>query len=322
MQTTRRAVLAATGAIGIARDAPAQPFPNRPLRLVIPFPPGGATDIVGRRLATAMTELLHQPVVVENRPGASTAIGAAAVVNSAPDGHTMLMVSSTTLAINPLISRNLPYRPDQLAPVALVLRMPFVMVTSPLWPPNSVQEAVAWCRANPGRANLATHGRAGSAHLVGEMFAAAAAIEIVPVHYSGSAPATVDLVAGNVQIMFDGIPTALASHRAGRVKALAVCSARRAQAAPEIPTMAESGLPQVEAYSWFGIGVPAATDPAIIARLHAAVTEAVRTPAIHDGFVADGLEPGAMTTAEFAAMIDAEKALWRAVVEPLRLQID
>jgi tripartite-type tricarboxylate transporter receptor subunit TctC len=306
----------------LGRPAIAADFPSRSLRLVVPFPPGGATDIVGRRLATSMSELLHQPVVVENRPGASTAIGAAAVANSAPDGHTMLMVSSTTLAINPLISRNLPYRPEQFAPVALVLRMPFVMVTSPLWPPNSVQEAVAWCRANPGSANLATHGRAGSAHLVGEMFAAHARVQIVPVHYTGSAPATLDLVAGRAQIMFDGIPTALASSRAGRVKALAICSARRAPAAPDIPTMAESDLPQVEAYSWFGIGVPAATDPAVIARLHEAVTASVRTPALRDAFIADGLEPGDMTSAEFAAMIEQEKSLWRGVVEPLRLQID
>jgi tripartite-type tricarboxylate transporter receptor subunit TctC len=322
MHPTRRALIAAAAAGTLARPAFAQEFPTRPLRLVVPFPPGGTTDIVGRQIAAAMAETLRQPVVVENRPGASTAIGADAVVRSAPDGHTMLVVSSTTLAINPVISRNLPYRPEQLAPVALLLRMPFVMVTSPRWAPNTVQEAVAWCRANPGKANLATHGRAGSAHLVGEMFRAAARIEIEPVHYTGSPPATMDLVAGHAQIMFDGIPTAMASARGGQVKALGVTAQKRSHIAPEVPTMAEAGLPDVEAYTWFGIAVPTGTPAAAIARLHEAVMAGLRSEAIRTRFLADGLEPGEMSTPEFAAMIEQEKVRWRNVIEPLRLQID
>lgn len=322
MRSTRRRLLAATALGALARPAFAQDFPARPMRLVVPFPPGGTTDIVGRQIATAMAETLRQPVLVENRPGASTAVGADVVARSAPDGHTMLVVSSTTLAINPFISRNLPYRPEQFAPVALLLRMPFVMVTSPQWPPTTVQEAVAWCRANPGKANLATHGRAGSAHLVGEMFRAAAGIQIEPVHYTGSAPATLDLVAGRSHIMFDGIPTAMASARNGHVRALAVTGARRSHVAPEVPTMAESGLPEVEAYTWFGIAVPAGTPPQAIARLHEAVMAGLRSDAIRSRFLADGLEPGEMSTEEFARMIEREKQRWRAVIEPLRLQID
>ncbi|WP_372617173.1 Bug family tripartite tricarboxylate transporter substrate binding protein [Falsiroseomonas sp.] len=322
MKATRRGALAAAATAILARPAHAQAFPTRPLRLVVPFPPGGTTDIVGRQMATVMSETLGQPVVVENRPGASTAIGADAVARSAPDGHTMLIVSSTTLAINPVISRRLPYRPEQFAPVALLLRMPFVMVTAPSWPPTTVQEAVAWLRANPGKANLATHGRAGSAHLVGEMFAAAAKVEMEPVHYAGSAPATLDLVAGRAHVMFDGIPTAMANSRGGQVRALAVTGTRRSHIAPDLPTMAEAGLPEVEAYTWFGIAVPAETPPAAIARLHGAVMAGLRSEPLRSRFLADGLEPGEMSTAEFAAMVESEKARWRGVIEPLQLQID
>jgi tripartite-type tricarboxylate transporter receptor subunit TctC len=320
MNGTRRAALTAAASALLARPARAQAFPNRPLRLVVPFPPGGTTDIVGRQIAPIMAEALGQPVVVENRPGASTAIGADAVARSAPDGHSMLIASSTTLAINPVISRNLPYRPEQFAQVALLLRMPFVMVTAPDWPPTTVREAIAWCRANPGKANLATHGRAGSAHLVGEMFAAAARVELVPVHYSGSAPATLDLMAGRAHIMFDGIPTAMANSRDGKVRAMAVTGTSRSHIAPELPTMAEAGLPDVEAYTWFGIAVPAGTPAPAIARLHEAVMKALRSEPLRSRFLADGLEPGEMTTNEFTAMVESEKARWRAVIEPLRLQ--
>ena len=196
----------------------------------------------------------------------------------------MLLVTSTTLAIGPHLGATLPYRVDQFAQVGLVVKMPFVMVSAPLYPPDTVQAVMADARARPGTVNFASHGRGGSAHLVGELWRAAAGVDIVAVHYTGNAPATVDLIGNRVQLMFDGSPTALAAARNGQLRALAIMSDRRSPAAPDLPTMAEAGLPGVTAYSWYGVSVPAATPEPVVARLEAAIARAVADPAIRARF--------------------------------------
>lgn len=323
MSLHRRGLAAAALAIAAAPHvAQAQAFPGRPLRLVVPFPPGGASDIIGRQLAASMSETLGQPVVVDNRPGANTAIGAEAVARAAPDGHTMLLGTSTTLAIAPHLPTPLPYRVEQFAHVGLIVKMPFVMVSSPLYPPATVQAVIADARARPGAVNFASHGRGGSAHLVGELWRIAAGVDIVAVHYTGNAPATVDLIANRVQLMFDGTPTALAAMKSGQLRALAIMSDRRSPAAPDLPTMVEAGLPGVTAYSWYGLSVPAATPEPILARLEGAVARAVSDPAIRARFVADGLEPGELDRAGFNRMIAAELETWRRVITSIRGQIE
>ncbi|MEO3474956.1 tripartite tricarboxylate transporter substrate binding protein [Roseomonas sp. CAU 1739] len=323
MSFQRRLLATATlGILAAPRIARSQAFPGRPLRLVVPFPPGGASDIIGRQLAASMSETLGQPVIVDNRPGANTAIGAETVARAAPDGLTMLLVTSTTLAIAPHLPTPLPYRVDQFAQVGLVVKMPFVMVSSPLYPPATMQAVIADARARPGAVNFASHGRGGSAHLVGELWRMAAGVDIVAVHYTGNAPATVDLIANRVQLMFDGTPTALAASRSGQLRALAIMSDRRSPAAPDLPTMAEAGLPGVTAYSWYGLSVPAATPEPIVARLDAAVTRAVADPTVRARFIADGLEPGDLDRAGFNRMVSAESETWRRVITSIRGQIE
>jgi tripartite-type tricarboxylate transporter receptor subunit TctC len=323
MQPNRRTLLAAAAglatSLGVAR---AQAFPTRPLRLVVPFPPGGASDIIGRQLAASMSETLGQPVIVDNRPGANTALGAEQVARAAPDGHTMLLVTSTTLAIAPHLPAPLPYRIEQFTQVGLVVKMPFVMVSAPIYPPRTVQEVIADARSRPGAVNFASHGRGGSAHLVGELWRSAASVDIVPVHYAGNAPATVDLIANRVQLMFDGSPTALAADRSGQLRALAIMSDRRSPAAPDLPTMEEAGLPGVTAYSWYGVSVPAATPEPNVERLEAAVSRAVADPAIRARFQADGLEPGELNRMQFIEMVSSESEKWRRVVQSVKRQIE
>lgn len=318
----RTLTAAALGMLAAPAVGHAQAFPSRPLRLVVPFPPGGASDIIGRQLAASMSETLAQPVVVDNRPGANTAIGAEAVARAAPDGHTMLLATSTTLAIAPHLPTPLPYRVAQFAQVGLIVKMPFVMVSSPLYPPATIQAVIADARARPGAVNFASHGRGGSAHLVGELWRSAAGVDIVAVHYPGNAPATVDLIANRVQLMFDGSPTALAAGRSGQLRALAIMSDRRSPAAPDLPTMAEAGLPGVTAYSWYGLSVPAATPEPIVALLEAAVARAVADPAIRARFIADGLEPGELDRTGFNRMVAAESETWRRVITSISGQIE
>jgi tripartite-type tricarboxylate transporter receptor subunit TctC len=323
MSTSRRTLIAAAATLAAApMPLRAQAFPARPLRLVVPFPPGGASDIIGRQLATSMSETLGQSVVVDNRPGANTALGAEQVARAAPDGHTLLLVTSTTLAIAPHLPTPLPYRVEQFAQVGLVCKMPFVMVSSPLYPPRTVQEVIADARARPGAVNFASHGRGGSAHLVGELWRLAAGVDIVAVHYSGSAPATVDLISNRVQLMFDGSPTALAAHRNGQLRALAIMSDRRSPAAADLPTMEEVGLPGVTAYSWYGVSAPATTPEPVLAKLEAAVARAVADPAVRARFLADGLEPGELNRAQFIEMVSAESEKWRRVVDATKGQIE
>jgi tripartite-type tricarboxylate transporter receptor subunit TctC len=305
----------------VATVAGAQDYPKGPVRLIVPYPAGGVTDIYARLVGAGLQQRLGQPFVVENMPGAATALAAERVAKSAPDGQTLMIVTVTTMAMNPLTIKDLRYRPEQLAPVALILRQPFVLVASHQFKPNTVQELIAYAKANPGKVNWATQGLAGSSHLVGELFKSLAGVDLFAVHYKGSTPANVDIMAGRADLHFDGSGTALPNIAAKRVKAIAHTAEKRIAAAPDLPTFVET-LPGMVAYSWYGVVTPAGTPQPVIARLNAEVNAFVKRPEIVERMNRDGSEPGNMTPAQFGAMIAEETALWRKVLAPLNLKLD
>ena len=300
----------------------AQDYPKGPVRLIVPYPAGGVTDIYARMVGAGLQQKLGQPFVVENMPGAATALAAERVSRSAPDGHTLMIVTVTTMAMNPLTIKDLRYRADQLAPVALVARQPFVLVASPQFAPSTVKELIAHAKANPGKVNWATQGIAGSSHLVGELFKSLAGVDLFAVHYKGSTPANVDIMAGRADLHFDGSGTALPNIAGKRVKVIAQTAEKRMAAAPEIPTFVESGLPEMVAYSWYGIVTPAGTPPALIARLNAETNAYLKTKEVVEKMARDGSEIGDMTPAQFGRMIADETEVWRKVLAPLNLKLD
>jgi len=235
-------------------------YPTKPVRLVVPFPPAGTTDIIARAAAQKLSEAWGQQVVVDNRPGAAGNIGSELVSKAAPDGYTLEMGTVGTHAINPSLYAKMPYdHVRDFVPIVLVAGVPNVLVVNPSLPVNSVQELIAYAKANPGKINFASSGSGTSIHLSGEMFRTITGVDITHVPYKGSAPALTDLMGGQVQIMFDNLPSSLAFIKAGKLKALAVTSATRATALPDVPTMVEAGVPGFEASSWFGMLAPAGT---------------------------------------------------------------
>src|SRR5438552_13835540 len=259
----QRAALAALRTVCVS-GASAQTYPTRPIRLVVPFPAGGTTDILAREVGQRLSMTLGQPVVIDNRPGAAGNIGADLVAKSAPDGYTLLMGTVGTHAINASLYAKMPYdHVKDFAPIILVAGVPNVLVVNPSLPVNSVQELIAYAKANPGKLNFASSGPGTSIHLSGELFKVMAGVQMTHVPYKGSAPALQDLLGGQVQLMFDNLPPSLPHIKAGKLRALAVTSVARSPALPDVPTIAESGLPGFEASSWFGILVPAGTPSAI-----------------------------------------------------------
>jgi len=292
------------------------PYPSKPIRIVVPFPAGGTTDILARAVAQKLTETGGQPVVVDNRPGAGGNIGAELVAKSAPDGYTLLMGTVGTHAINPGLYAKMPYDHQRdFAPVILVAGVPNVLVVHPAVPVNSVQELIAYGKANPGRLNFASSGSGTSIHLSGELFKTMSGVQMTHIPYKGSAPALADLLGGQVQLMFDNLPSALPHIKAGKLRALAVTSAQRAPALPDVPTVAEAGLPGFEASSWFGLLAPAGTPKEIIAKLNAEVATWLATPAARDKLTAQGANAVGNSPDEFTQYIAAETVKWQKVVK-------
>ncbi|MEJ7667716.1 MAG: tripartite tricarboxylate transporter substrate binding protein [Casimicrobiaceae bacterium] len=292
------------------------------MRIVVPYPAGGYTDILARQLAQGLHARFGQTFIIENKPGAATAIAAEFVAAAPPDGQTLLMTTVTTLALNPLTMKDLRYRADQFVPVALVARQPFMLVASSQFPPNNPKELVAYAKANPGKVNWATQGQAGSSQLVGELLKSLAGIDIFAIHYKGSAPANVDIMAGRVDIHFDGVGTSLPNVANKRVKAIAVTSDKRMPVAPDIPTFAEYGLPGMVAYSWYGIVAPAGTPPAIVNKLNSEIVAWAREKDVAARLVQDGSESNSMTPAQFGQMMAEEREMWRKIIEPLNLKME
>jgi len=265
---------------------------------------------------------MNQAFIVENKPGAATALAAEVVANSVADGHTLLFTATTTTSINPHVLKNMRYRVDQFTPVALVSKQPFMLVASQKFAPSSLQELLAHARANPGRVNWATQGQGASSHLVGELVKSLAKVDFNTIHYKGSAPANVDIMAGIVDIHFDGVGTALPNIAGGRLKAIGVTAEKRLVAAPDIPTLAESGLPGAVAYSWFGLLAPAATPQPVVTRLNAEILRWMREKDVSARLEREGAEVVYLSPAEFGRMIASESDVWRKVIEPLNLKID
>ena len=294
----------------------AQPsWPERPVRLIVPFPPGGSNDIIARFLAEALRDRLGQPFLVENRSGAGGNIGADIVAKATPDGHTMLISAPPAFAINEHLYRSMPFSPERdLMPVALVASVPIALMVPAESPAHSLTELIAMARREPGRLTFGSSSIGGTNHLAGELLKNLAGIDIVHVPYRGAAPAMTDLIAGRLQLYFDNMPGVLPQVREGRVRALAVAGAERAAALPELPTMAEAGLPGFEASSWFGMAAPAGTPPALIARINAAVLAALADPLLRERLAGAGADPGRLDAQGFTRFVAAERARWGHVV--------
>ncbi|MBC7671187.1 MAG: tripartite tricarboxylate transporter substrate binding protein [Polaromonas sp.] len=301
----------------------AAPWPGRPVRIVVPYPPGGTTDLIARLLAEQFKNEFGQPFIVDNKPGAGTVMGAQFVANAVPDGTTLMLVTVSTMAINPVLLKKMPYRPEKLVPVALIAKAPFMLVASPAFPPNNIKEMLAYLKAHPADVNLAGQGTGASSHLVGEMFKAAAGVpSLTIVQYKGSAPANADAMAGHVQMHFDGINTSLPLVQQKRLKALAVTSETRVSAAPDVPTFVESGYPSVVASSWYGLVTPAGTPASVIDQLNAATNRALNTQVFKDRLAAEAATAGGGPPADFAKFVDSEIATWRKVLAPLKIDLD
>jgi tripartite-type tricarboxylate transporter receptor subunit TctC len=294
----------------------AQTFPSKPIRLICPFPPGGAVDIASRAIAAEMSKTLGQQVTVENRPGAGGNIGGAEVARAAPDGYTMLMTTSGIQAINPVLYPKMQYDPNKdLAPVSVLVSLANVLVVNPAVKANSVAELVALAKSQPGKMTFASSGSGTSIHMSAELFKQLTKIDIVHVPYKGSAPALTDLIGGQVNLMFDNIPSALPHIKAGRLHALATTGARRDPTLPDLPTVAEAGVKGYESGVWFGLAVPAGTPKEIVAKLADDAVKATKSPdyvkrMTEVGYVIVGAGPDQM-----AEMTRAEIARWGPVVK-------
>ena len=322
MNPLRKALAAAAFTL-LALAAQAQPYPGKPIRLVCPFPPGGAVDIASRAVAQALTQQLGQPVTVDNRPGAGGNIGAEVVAKSPADGYTLLMATSNILAINPALYSKMPFDPlKDFAPVSIVVEVSNVLVLHPSVPANSVPELIALARQQPGKLTYASSGNGTSMHLAGELFKSMAGLEMVHVPYKGAAASTVDLLAGRVNMVFDSLPPALPNIKAGKLRALAVTGSKRSQFLPELPTIAEAALPGYETAIWFGIVAPAGTPPEVIARLNGELAKAAASPEFRERLARSGFEVVSSTPEQMADSVRSETAKWGKVVKALGMRAD
>ena len=309
MSLTRAKVLLLALLLGGSAAAPAQDYPRKPIHLIVPFAPGGGNDTVARAIGMQLGAQLGQPVVIDNRPGAGGVVGAELAAHAAPDGYTLFLGGVGSLAVNPNLHAHLPYDPlRDFVPVTLLASAPSVLVVHPSVPAASLSEFTALARKNPGKLNYASNGNGSSAQLAAVLYESMAGVRMVHVPYKGLAPALVDLLAGEVQLMFSSMVAILPHIRAGRLRALAVTGRERSPLLPEIPTLAESGLPGYEAGSWYGILAPAGTPGAVVARLHEETVRALKEPQVRERLAAEGAQTMGTTPAQFERYIAAEYA--------------
>lgn len=306
----------------LATPALAQKFPDRPITIVVPYGPGGTNDIVAREVAQKMQEQFGQPVVVENKPGANGALGTGFVARSKPDGYTILIAPSSVLAINEWLYKDLPYNVEKdFQPLSLAGTTPNILVVHPSVPANNIAEFIALAKSKPGSIAYASMGAGSTGHLNGELFRALTGADIKHIPYKGSGPALNDLLAGQVQAMFDNLSTALTHVKAGKLKGLGVTSLERSAMAPEIPTIASS-VKGFDATSWFGFLAPKATPKPVIDQFSAAIIKALNAPDVRERLVKGGLTMVANKPEEFAAFIRAEKVKWGDVVKKANVKIE
>ncbi len=317
------AALAAPGA-GFAQGG----WPNKAVRIVVPFAPGGTTDILARALAPELSRVLGHPFVIENKPGAGGNVGADLVAKSPADGYTLLMGTVGTHGINQSLYPKMPYDPiKDFAPITLVAGVPNVLVMNPAKAEaakiNNVADLIKYAKANPGKLNMASSGNGTSIHLCGELFKSMTGTFLVHFPYRGSGPALLDLIGGTMDLMFDNLPSALPQIKAGKLKALGVTSAQRSAALPDVPTIAEAGpVKGFDASSWFGLLAPAGTPADIVSRLHQESANALKAPALNERLQSQGAIPSGITPAQFSAFIAAETKKWAQVVKASGAKVD
>jgi tripartite-type tricarboxylate transporter receptor subunit TctC len=312
----RSAGVLAAFLVGPAATAMAADFPSKPIRILVGAATGGGVDITARILAAKLSESLRQQCVVDNRPGASGNIASELVAKAAPDGHTLLMGTIAPLAINPSLYANLTFDPVRdFAPVSRAADSTNVLVIHPSVPARSVRELIAIAKARPAQLLYGSAQTGSAGHLAGELFNAAAHVKIVHVPYKGGAPAMIDLISGQLQIIFATVITAVPQVKSGRIKALAVTTAKRSQVMPALPTMDEAGLPGFEVNNWYGVVAPARTPPEIVQVLNREMVRALNLPDVKDVMLKQGLDPAPSTPDEFGAYIKSEIAKWRKVVQ-------
>ncbi|MBI3705509.1 MAG: tripartite tricarboxylate transporter substrate binding protein [Rhizobiales bacterium] len=295
-------------------------FPERSVKIVVPFAPGGGTDLIARVLAEFMSKDLGQPVIVENKPGAGTIVGTAAAASSAPDGYTLVMATFAH-AVNPSINAKLPYDTFKaFAPVALVARSFNIVVVNPKLPFKSLADLIAYAKANPGKLNYGSFGIGTSAHLAGELFKTMAHVDLTHVPYKGSAPAITDLLGGQIQMMFTTVASVASYIEGGQLRALAVTSAQRSAAFPDLPTISEAGVPGYAAESWYGLYAPAGTSEGAVTRLNASVARAIAAGTFKKLETNEGLSFAAGTPADFDRYVRGEAARWHELVTAAHIQ--
>jgi tripartite-type tricarboxylate transporter receptor subunit TctC len=303
-----------------AQDA--KDYPNRPIRFIVPYPPAGGTTIVARIIADPLAAVLGQPIVIDNHGGAAGNIGTEIAAKSAPDGYTVLFTLSSH-TINPKLYEKLPFDVEKdFVPISLAALIPQILVAHPSLPANNVAELIALAKREPGKLNYASVGTGSPGHIAGELFKLKTGTDIVHVPYKGGGPAVTDTLGGQVQLLFVSIPAALQYVKAGKLKALAVTSDQRSQAAPEIPTIAESGVPDCVVNSWYGALAPAKTPPAIVAKLQAAFAKVLAQPDVKEKLFLQGAEATSSTSAEFDQRIRAELKQWEYVIREAKIKAE
>lgn len=301
----------------------AQTYPDKPVKIVVPFPPGGNVDISARIIAQALNEELRQPFVVENRPGAAGFIGAAYVVKSKPDGYTLLVSSNSPISIGPLVNPNAPYEPlRDFAPVSMLAQTPLVIEVNPIVPVKSVSQLVALAKRQPGQITVATPSSGSINHMAIELFQSATGTKFNLVHYKGNAPAIIDLVGGHVLASFDQVTTSLQHIKAGKLRALAVTNATRAPELPEVPTLEEAGYKGLEAITFTAMLGPQGMPAEVVAQLNAAVNKALASPAVKDRFAAVGAQARGTTPEEFFQFLRNEQTRWKRVITEANIRTE
>jgi tripartite-type tricarboxylate transporter receptor subunit TctC len=315
--------LAAAFALAVAPGAFAQAFPSKPIRIICPFPPGGGVDITARAIGLELSKSLGQPVTVENKPGAGGNIGAAETARSAPDGYTLFITLNSLHSINPLLYAKLPF--DAIKDFAFItplVAFSNVLIVNPANPAKTVQELIAQAKAQPGKLTYASSGNGTNVHLVGELFKSMAGVDVVHVPYKGSAPALTDMLSGNVTMMFETIPFAISQIKSGKLRALAVTSAKRQPLMPDVPTLAESGLPGFDTIAWYGLIAPAATPRDIVMKLNAEAIKGAQSKDFRDRMEPLGFEIVTGTPERMVDMLRADAARWAPVVKATGVKIE
>ena len=298
-------------------------YPEKPIRLIVPYTPGGTADMLARTLGQKLTESLGQQVIVDNRPGAGGNIGADIAAKAAPDGYTLVMGTVATHAINPYLYPNMPFKPEKdFAPIVLLGTLPNVLVVNPSLPARNVKELIALAKSKPGELAFGSAGNGTSQHLSGELFKKMAGVDMIHVPYKGSAPAVLDLIGGQVQLMFDNLPSSLPQVKAGKLRALAVTSPRRSPALPDLPTLAESGLTGFSITSWFALYAPTGTPAKIVARLNKESAQAIASQDLRQQWTAQGIEPAGGTAEQLAEFRRIEAPKWEKIIRESGARVD